>query len=69
MKVYISCLSSVEWEPKSRVIHFDREQPERIPSITWNVKSLLTSSGSLHAADGHNDGYPTPLKQEKYTKI
>lgn len=34
----------------------NRELPERIPLITWNVDSLLTSSGSLQVADGHNDG-------------
>jgi hypothetical protein len=27
-------LSSVEWGPKSIIIHFDRAQPERIPLIT-----------------------------------
>jgi hypothetical protein len=43
---------------------------EFLPStITLNVKSLLTSSGSLHVANGHNERYSTPLKQEEGRKF
>lgn len=38
--------------------------PERIPSITLNVNSLLTSSGCGQSADGHREGYPIPLKSK-----
>lgn len=40
--------------------------PERIPSITLNVNSLLTSSGSWHSAEGHKSGQPTPLQKIIY---
>lgn len=36
--------------------------PDRIPSINLKVNSLLTSSGCLQIFEGHNEGYPTPLK-------
>jgi hypothetical protein len=37
-------------------------KPLRIPSMTSNVNSLLTSRGSLHCGDGQSSGYPKPLK-------
>jgi hypothetical protein len=35
-------------------------KPLRIPSMTSNVNSLLTSRGSLHCGDGQSSGYPKP---------
>jgi hypothetical protein len=51
----------VEYDTDTRE-HTEYNKPLRIPSMTSNVNSLLTSRGSLHCGDGQSCGYPKPLK-------